>query len=125
MKSCSFAVILSSTILLASAAGQARGQAPSKCTSGSAFGQSACLESQLNKELTREKDLIENVKKRRSDVAEDLDKIVLMEKAYREEYCQLVGALENGEPRWRSVWTAHCSLHELHRFNNFLINYSK
>jgi hypothetical protein len=125
MKSCSITLILSSAILLTSAAEHAQGQALNKCTSGSAMESDGCLISQRDKEATKNKELIKKIKKKRPDVAGDLDRVALMEKTYRKEYCTLIGALEDGEPQWRGVWALHCEVEELHRFNHSLANYSK
>ena len=89
------------------------------------MGASGCLVLERDQEVTRKKALIEKIKKTRPDVADDIDRVALMEKAYREEYCTLIGALEDGEPQWRAVWALHCEVEELHRFNHSLTNYSK
>lgn len=118
-------VFLFEIILFASTVGWAHGAELTKCGQGSANGQFECLDPQFKRELARKADAIQELKKRRSDVVVELDQIAAAETEYRENLCALIGALEDGEPRWRAVWSRQCELKELHRFNDSLSRYSK
>jgi len=96
-----------------------------QCSAGNTFAQAECIAPQMEQAKGYSAAMVQKIKQERPDLAELIDDVVVSEAKNRARYCELVGALEDGEDRWRAIWSSECEVQELERFTRTLSRYAK
>lgn len=96
-----------------------------QCSAGNTFEQAECIAPQMEKAKEYSAAMVQKLKVERPDLAELIDDVVVSEAKSRARYCELAGALEDGEDRWRAIWRFECEVQELERFTRTLSQYAR
>lgn len=96
-----------------------------QCSAGNTFEQAECIAPQMEQAKEYSAAIVQKLKKERPELAELIDDVVVSEAQSRARYCELAGALEDGEDRWRAIWRFECEVQELERFTRTLGQYAR